>query len=450
MLRKNTTIVRECTVGRGTNQECSVKLVRDDTGKLSFVRRMARNSLVVHNDCYRFTNSDGVSSELPFDDASAAIVFQRLVNGEGNNAFVVSDVVEEAQVVKWVKTPQEHKFTSTGVKFWRHPHQMNSFKQGQGSSIISTHVSPEGSCNLSCPYCSVTYRATKNRIELKRVKDYLLKLWSRGLKAVIFTGGGEPTLYPTFNELVQWAKHDLGLSVGLISNGTTQRRIKPETYKCLSWMRVSVNLFDGWQDKISIDRSSLADDCVVGCSFVYTAEHASGHELDVSTFTDVSNLATKLGAKYIRLLPNCLLEQDKLLREHEALKTMLENLGDDRFFHQYKVHGTPRANVCHQSYFRPYLSEETFVATGVPGTVYPCDSVVLNNGEAHFAERYQLCSPEDVLKYLDREITPRFQPCNDCSGCVFTENVDMLGAWKDGELDRFDEFQQPLMHEEFV
>jgi hypothetical protein len=114
------------------------------------------------------------------------------------------------------------------------------------------------------------------------------------------------------------------------------------------------------------------------------------------------------------------------------------------------VHGAPKCDTCHQSYFRPYLSEEPFHATGKPGTVFPCDSVVLNDSYQHFAEEYQLCAPGDILKYLDKEIKPRFDPRERCKGCVFTNNVNMLDDWKSGSVDRFSEFSAPLTHEEFV
>ena len=60
--------------------------------------------------------------------------------------------------------------------------------------------------------------------------------------------------------------------------------------------------------------------------------------------------------------------------------------------------------MCHQSYFRPYLSEEPFHETGIPGTVYPCDSVVLNSSVTHFAQKYQLCGASDILDYIDKII----------------------------------------------
>lgn len=338
-------------------------------------------------------------------------------------------------------TPAEHKFTSTGIKFWRHQEAMESYRAGTGRSVISTHISPEGACNLKCPYCSVTYRDTHQRIDLKVIQRYVHDLRSRGLKAVILTGGGEPTIYPKFNELVQWI-HALGIKVALITNGTQAKRVEAKTWACFSWVRLSLNVFDGWEEKIRIPIQELSSWCTVGCSMVYTPEHR------LDTLLKASAVATANKAQYVRVLPNCLLEQDKLIEQHEALDRDFASIGDSRFFQQHKLHGAPGCDTCHQSYFRPYLSEVISTETGEPGTVYPCDSVVLNGQAMHFPELFQLCPASKVLDYMDRRILAKFDPRKHCTGCVFTKNVDMLDLYKQTGGGKFT--NQPIEHEEFV
>ena len=46
------------------------------------------------------------------------------------------------------KTPEEHKYTSTGIKFWRHPEQMNNyinkhFSDKRFSTCICTSIDKE-------------------------------------------------------------------------------------------------------------------------------------------------------------------------------------------------------------------------------------------------------------------------------------------------------------------
>jgi organic radical activating enzyme len=371
-------------------------------------------------------------------------------NIKWSDAFIVSNM--SGAIMPWKKSESEHKYTSTGIKFWRHPDQMKAFKSNQSKTIISTHISPEGACNLKCPYCSVTYRDTHNRIELDRIKEYVTILKNYGLRAVILTGGGEPTLYRQFNELVLWLKAQ-DLSIGLITNGTQTDKISKAVIKCFSWVRVSVNIFDGWQEKIRFPYHDVSDDCVIGCSMVYTGEHEKSQNdqhdwLDL--FRHVSSVADNCGATYVRVLPNCLLEQNQLLIQHEMLNKIIGEIGDSRFFQQYKIHKTPGISTCNQAYFRPYLSEESWHGDGTAGTVYPCDSVVLNQATAHFSKKFQICKPEDIGAFLEKRLNMNFEPKEACSGCVFADNVEMLEEWKHGTVDRFHEFPDPLKHEEFV
>ena len=338
-------------------------------------------------------------------------------------------------------TPTEHKFTSTGVKFWRHQQAMESYRAGTGHSVISTHISPEGACNLKCPYCSVTYRDTHQRIALPVIKKYVNDLISRGLKAVILTGGGEPTLYKDFNELVSFL-YRMGLKVALITNGTQAKRVDDWVWAYFTWVRLSLNVFDGWEEKIRIPVEKLSPHCTVGCSMVYTPEHR------LDTLLKASAVATANKAQYIRVLPNCLLEQEQLIAQHEALDKDFASIGDTRFFQQHKLHGAPGCSTCHQSYFRPYLSEVISTETGEPGTVYPCDSVVLNGQAMHFPEKFQLCPASKILDYMDKKIPQKFDPRVSCQGCVFTKNVDMLDRFVTEGCEVWP--SAPIQHEEFV
>lgn len=426
-----------------------VSILRQPDGQVLVKRFVSRGSVV--NIVDRYEQIVGGQIEvLPLDESAANQIVDSVLTGKPWSAcFVIGDV-PDAVAIPWERSEAEHRFTSTGVKFWRHREAMESYRAGTGRTVISTHISPEGSCNLHCGYCSVNYRETHSRIALPRIQKYITDLKSRGLKAAIITGGGESTLYPEFNELVQWLKAE-GLSVALITNGTNSKRVQPDTWKCFSWVRVSINIFDGWREKITLPQEQLSSDCVVGCSFVYTLEHEATSDevpLDrIKLFGQVSQVATECGAKYIRVLPNCLLPQAQLLLEHRSIQSIAERLGDARYFHQYKVHAAPRADFCHQSVFRPYLSEEPFHG-GEPGTVYPCDSVVLNDSVAHFAEKYQLCRPEDILDYMDRKIEPGFSPAHDCAGCVFTSNVNMLDDYATTGEGHFTD--EPLVHEDFI
>jgi MoaA/NifB/PqqE/SkfB family radical SAM enzyme len=241
-------------------------------------------------------------------------------------------------------------------------------------------------------------------------------------------------MYPYLDEIVEWIKHKQNLFVALITNGTLTDRIKQETWDSFSWVRVSLNFFENYKNRIKFPNVKNG---ILGCSMVYTGQTLSEMK-ELSAFVDNDKVS------YIRILPNCLLEQEKLLDEHKKIADLLSELNDNRFFQQFKLHGTPCASVCHQAYFRPYLSEVD------GGTVFPCDSLVLNDEIMHFNKKYSICSWNKVLDFLDGKIKMKFNAEKDCEGCVFTSNIKLLEEWiKDGK-NEFENYRKGIPHEEFV
>jgi MoaA/NifB/PqqE/SkfB family radical SAM enzyme len=57
------------------------------------------------------------------------------------------------------------------------------------------------------------------------MKECISQFHQIGLSGVEFTGGGEPTLHPQFNEIVEFC-YDIGLKVGLCTNGAKLDKVK--------------------------------------------------------------------------------------------------------------------------------------------------------------------------------------------------------------------------------
>lgn len=429
-------------------------LRKTNDGQYYIYRKGTRGG--VPNKIAQYTDlaADGNSTIRPIDEAVGRLILNRIQAGEHfSSAFLFADsatgTTAEFVTSLLKKSDMDERFTSTGAKFWKHPDELRNFKSGKGATVISTHISPEGRCNLACPYCSVTYRQNKSRLDFDLILDYVDKLRSRGLKAVILTGGGEPTLYPQINQLLE-ELFKRNLSVALITNGTNLHKLDWALVSRLTWMRMSVNIFEGWEEKIRLPQA-LPESVTLGLSFIYTPQHESDATNLLDVLSKVKLLADRVSARYIRLLPNCLLDQSNLLKEHFALSKLIAQLNDSRFFHQGKIHEAPESDVCHQSYFRPYLSEEPYPGTNIPGTVFPCDSIVLNQDLEHFNEKFALCQPGDILQYMDHMIQAKFNPRKDCTGCVFTGTVNMLENYKVNGIERFDEFsQRAIDHVDFV
>ena len=73
------------------------------------------------------------------------------------------------------------------------------------------------------------------------MKKLFKDLSANGTTGVVIEGGGEPTLYNKFNDVVSYIK-DLGLSIGLITNGV---RMQYEQHlDKFDWIRISLDATD--------------------------------------------------------------------------------------------------------------------------------------------------------------------------------------------------------------
>ena len=310
-------------------------------------------------------------------------------------------------------------YTSRGNKFVYHPKEIWNYLNGNGKSIISAHIAPTNKCNLNCTYCNQSNRTKGKFLELDTIKEFVTGLMERGLKAVIVTGGGEPTTYPQFNELTRWLKQQ-GLKTALITNGTNNRSGKElvETWDTFEWVRASLNFFNERLIPLKIPETMNKGN--VGLSLVY-----QNHTPDM--LKQVADVADKYNARYVRIIPDCCKDTDSIIQERDMLKELFDKLGYKRFFVQDKILSPAKLTTCHQSKLRPFLLPD--------GTVAPCDCYMLNrddNGAFYktLPESFNLASdsshPITYLEYLDGKRNPKFNPLTSCNNCGFLGNNQIL------------------------
>jgi MoaA/NifB/PqqE/SkfB family radical SAM enzyme len=149
---------------------------------------------------------------------------------------------------------------------------------------ILIEIAPTGYCNASCPWCFFKDKQGKDRIDSKVLLKALKDLSTLGLKAINWSGGGEPTLHPDFADFVILAS-ELNFSQGLFSNGYT---IIPEQDK-FAWIRISLT------DK---GFSSIIKPEV---PFGICVNHTKEHTVDI--LNQVCLDAKNFGANYFQIRP---------------------------------------------------------------------------------------------------------------------------------------------------
>lgn len=173
---------------------------------------------------------------------------------------------------------------------------------------ISVEMTLTNACNMNCVYCSDAMLRSRQgvteQIGLEDFKRLFDDLSTGGTKGIVIEGGGEPTLYSHFDEVVHYAK-SAGLAVGLITNGS--KRLDEDVVKEFEWIRVSLDASTpeeykklkgvDYYEKVIDNIAYYAKHCnTVGVGYVVTKENVSCIEALVMRLRE-------LKASYIQLRP---------------------------------------------------------------------------------------------------------------------------------------------------
>jgi len=361
----------------------------------------------------------------------------------------------------------ERQFTSTGDKISRHTELVQSLREKR-PYIISAHIMPTDICNLECSFCSVADRNAPYREVTKKVSQNeslsetdsevykrppfldleseikpavtTLKKW--GLKAVILSGGGEPTFYKDkngkkFTDLVEYLSGE-NLEVALITNGTRLAELSQDVRDRLTWIRVSWYPFE-YPEKYNPEYNIPipGKSTTLGYSMVVTnkpsaklKEPLRGENL-FDFYADAVSMVNKHGlernAEYLRLVPDCHVHGDEHLGLHEVAKKLEKTIGGIVLYQQ-KFHRPPEK--CFMGYVRPVVYAN--------GLVFPCDSLILNDGaDRRFHPRYAMTDITHLDSFLQDSVGKLNSLISDtysmCPKCVFFENNRILGQYVKGE-----------------
>lgn len=202
-------------------------------------------------------------------------------------------------------------------KILNHIYKVNNYLKGDTHTLITVEIALTNKCNSQCPKCSGwSPQKTNDSLTLEETKDYIKQVSELEAKAIIFTGGGEPTCHPYLIDVIKYAKK-LGLDVGLISNGYFPDQKQFETVKHCDWIRISLDAGNlhmykkvhGLNEenfykiisnikRLVKERNQKASKCTIGVGYLTGKETDSEKEME-----DFLKLATRMRVDYAQFRP---------------------------------------------------------------------------------------------------------------------------------------------------
>ena len=127
-----------------------------------------------------------------------------------------------------------------GNKILRHLDRIQEYKKRGMVAPLTMEVDMTNNCNNNCKGC-VGGRSNRESITLEEGLSYVSQMKDYGVKALTFSGGGEPLMNPATPKVIQHASK-LGMDVALITNGLLlNQEMYAEVLPYLTWTRISLD-----------------------------------------------------------------------------------------------------------------------------------------------------------------------------------------------------------------
>jgi len=116
------------------------------------------------------------------------------------------------------------------------------------------------SCNQNCQYCEYNEENQKRIITpVERVFRNIDEVNDLGVTAIDFCGGGEPTLHPALDRILNYC-HEKNIVVGLFTNLALKKdKLLEAIVDCCSYIRISLDTYN--EEKYNLIRRPKSSNC---------------------------------------------------------------------------------------------------------------------------------------------------------------------------------------------
>lgn len=323
---------------------------------------------------------------------------------------------------------------------------------------ICVEITPAERCNQRCIFCAFDYLEYKGPfIDDEILKLRLPEMASRGVKAIVYCGEGEPLLHPRFTQLVSYAKK-AGLDVALSTNGVLLHQAVEQYLPLLTWLRVSIDAgtpetyksihrgrppdFDRVMYNLAsavLVKRKMAYRCTIGVNFILLDENFD----EVLSFAQTLK---KMDVDYLTIKPYSWhpsslnqLKTSFTFDDLAGLDNQLQSVASQDFTIVLRFKAMGRVGKP-----KPYsqcLGLPFFTNLNAWGDVMPCQ-LFMGKREFAYGSIYQNSFTEVWLGEQRRSILKRIAGI-DLSVCRENCRIDMINAylWR---------LKQPQPHENFI
>lgn len=241
-----------------------------------------------------------------------------------------------------------------GLKLARQK-ELGEYLEGKLVAPINIEISPSGKCNATCNWCF--YRQNSHALQgldniffkESRMEGLIEEFAGFGVKSISWTGGGEPTLHPSFSKFVEWVNW-VGLKQGLFTDGLTKITYDPTLFE---WIRVSKTNYN-W----NLDVLKTLRDCkTLGLCINYRGEEDYQLVLDALKIVEMLDKMKEFStySTYLQVRPALKILGKKVDVEIPKINHPLLKITDYKFL---GANSERDYNKCEAYHFTPFIWQD--------------------------------------------------------------------------------------------
>ncbi len=296
---------------------------------------------------------------------------------------------------------------------------------------IYVEITPIGSCNHRCTFCSVDYIGYKSIKQDEEILSQRIREMAKlGVKSIMFAGEGEPTLYKPLPNILDVCT-EAGIDTSLTTNAVAMNEKTIENYlKNCSWIKVSINAGDRETyskihttkaadfDKV-VENLTLAAkrkkeksyNCTIGAQMLLLPENKNTAISLAKTMRDagVDYLVIK---PYTQSLYGTSRVYEGLTYEHMMyLEKELASLETENFKVVFRASTMKKLEEKKQPYSKCYATPNFWAYIMADGRVYGCGAYLNNKkfeygniNENSFQEIWESEKRKEGMKYVKNDL----------------------------------------------
>lgn len=135
----------------------------------------------------------------------------------------------------------------SNLKIFHHQDTLNKVERGERCTPLYIRIKPTNVCNHNCYYChyknsylTLDEYGPNDYIPHDKMMEIIDDMKKMQVKAVTFSGGGEPLVYPYIEEAMERIL-EAGIDLSIITNGSMLTGKKAQILAKAKWVRISID-----------------------------------------------------------------------------------------------------------------------------------------------------------------------------------------------------------------